>query len=93
VGLADCCIKQASKKYYLKGCSLKFSGGGCHARLPKAHENTNGLVRQFLRKGASFAKVSNKLLETIEAKLNNRPRRSLSYKTPNEVVESRLYQT
>jgi len=49
------------------------------------NENTNGLVRQYLKKGASFASVSNKDLESIEYKLNNRPRKTLDYRTPKEI--------
>ncbi len=52
------------------------------------NENTNGLVRQFLKKGSSFAEVTDTQLELIMANLNNRPRKSLSYSTPNEIYNS-----
>lgn len=48
------------------------------------NENTNWLVRQYLKKGCGFSSVCNKQLLKIEDKLNNRPRKTLGYATPNE---------
>lgn len=45
-------------------------------------ENTNGLVRQYLKKGASFEAVTEQQLITIMNKLNDRPRKTLGFKTP-----------
>lgn len=49
------------------------------------NENTNGLIRQYLRKGCDFSNVTDEVLTSIMDKLNNRPRKSLGYATPNEV--------
>ena len=49
------------------------------------NENTNGLVRQYIKKGSSFENIGDDELNTIMDKLNNRPRKSLGYKTPDEV--------
>lgn len=49
------------------------------------NENTNGLIRQYLKKGSSFKDVDENTLQDIMDKLNNRPRKLLGYKTPNEV--------
>lgn len=49
------------------------------------NENTNGLVRQYLKKGSSFSGVNDDLLEAITNQLNNRPRKSLGVLTPNDV--------
>lgn len=49
------------------------------------NENTNGLVRQYLKKGSSFKDVDDNALQNIMDKLNNRPRKLLGYQTPNEV--------
>ena len=49
------------------------------------NENTNGLVRQYLKKGSDFNPVSDSDLMVIMDKLNNRPRKSLGYATPNEI--------
>jgi transposase, IS30 family len=48
------------------------------------NENTNGLLRQYLPKSRSFADLTEKELAKIVAKLNNRPRKSLGYRTPRE---------
>lgn len=48
------------------------------------NENTNGLIRQYLKKGSGFTSVCNKQLARIMDKLNNRPRKTLGYSTPNE---------
>jgi IS30 family transposase len=49
------------------------------------NENTNGLVRQYLKKSTPFTHVNDETLATIASKLNNRPRKTLGYKTPREV--------
>jgi len=49
------------------------------------NENTNGLVRQYLKKGAEFINVTDESLAIIAAKLNSRPRKTLDYVTPNDV--------
>jgi transposase, IS30 family len=50
-----------------------------------ANENTNGLIRQYLPKGTDMAQVTLRQLEAIEYMMNNRPRRVLGYRTPQEV--------
>lgn len=49
-------------------------------------ENTIGLVRQYLPKGADLTNVTQTELMTITQALNDRPRKRLGYKTPNEVL-------
>ena len=48
------------------------------------NENTNGLIRQYLPKRTSMAKIGQADLEAIVAKLNSRPRKRLGYRTPEE---------
>jgi IS30 family transposase len=48
------------------------------------NENTNGLIREFLPKGCDFRQVSDQNIQMIENKLNNRPRKRLGFKTPNQ---------
>jgi transposase, IS30 family len=49
------------------------------------NENTNGLVRQYIKKGSEFTHITDKDLAIIADKLNNRPRKTLGYQSPNEV--------
>jgi IS30 family transposase len=49
------------------------------------NENTNGLVRQYFPKKSDFAPITNAQLDHVMQRLNNRPRKTLLYKTPNEV--------
>ncbi len=49
------------------------------------NENTNGLVRQYFPKKSDFSKIIDRQIEKVVERLNNRPRKTLGYKTPNEV--------
>lgn len=49
------------------------------------NENTNGLIRQYFPKKTEFAKITDEEIKKVEDKLNNRPRKTLGYQTPNEV--------
>ena len=51
-----------------------------------ANENGNGLVRQYFPKGSDFSTITDKDLRQVERKLNNRPRKCLDMKTPNQVA-------
>lgn len=51
------------------------------------NENTNGLVRQYLPKGASMAHLTQHDCNRLAAKLNRRPRKRLGYRTPEECYE------
>ncbi len=54
------------------------------------NENTNGLVRQFLPKGTDLANLPEHRFTKVQQLLNDRPRKRLGYRTPNEVLASRL---
>lgn len=49
------------------------------------NENTNGLLRQYFPKKTGFANITDEQIQKVEDKLNNRPRKTLGYKTPLEV--------
>ncbi|MCK4945024.1 MAG: IS30 family transposase [Alphaproteobacteria bacterium] len=51
------------------------------------NENTNGLVRQYFPKGTDFAKLTPEDVQRVENLLNNRPRKTLGYHSPNEVFD------
>lgn len=54
------------------------------------NENTNGLIRQYLPKGTDLSLASHARLRFIERRLNDRPRRVLGSKTPNESYHDAL---
>lgn len=49
------------------------------------NENTNGLIRQYFPKKTNFRDITDQEIQTVMDKLNNRPRKCLGFKTPNEV--------
>lgn len=49
------------------------------------NENTNGLIRQYISKGSSFADLTPEQIKKIENRINSRPRKLLNYATPDEV--------
>lgn len=76
-------------------CDHELIAAGLQARIYFAHpyaswerglnENTNGLIRQYFPKKYDFARFTDKDLQQVEDLLNNRPRKTLGYRTPNEV--------
>ena len=49
------------------------------------NENTNGLIRQYFPKGSDFTNITQKEINRAMNRLNNRPRKCLGIKTPNQV--------
>lgn len=53
-------------------------------------ENTNGLIRRFLPRSTDLGTLTDDDLYHIQETINNRPRKSLCFKTPNEVMNRYL---
>lgn len=49
------------------------------------NENMNGLVRQYFPKKRSFSTITETEIEFVMQRLNNRPRKCLGFKSPNQV--------
>jgi transposase, IS30 family len=74
-------IEAALKVYFAKPYSAWQRG---------TNENTNGLIRQFLPKGTDLASIPEHRFNKVQQLLNDRPRKRLGYRSPNEVLASRL---
>jgi IS30 family transposase len=49
------------------------------------NENTNGLVRQYFSKGSNFTAITDQQVQAVAERLNERPRKTLGFQTPNDV--------
>ncbi len=54
------------------------------------NENTNGLLRQYFPKGTDVSRWTAEELEAVAHALNTRPRKTLGWKTPAEVLDEHL---
>jgi IS30 family transposase len=54
------------------------------------NENTNGLLRQYFPKGTDLARYSADDLAAVAATLNSRPRKTLGWRTPAEILDEYL---
>jgi IS30 family transposase len=51
-------------------------------------ENTNKLIRQYVPKHSTIQEVTHEQIKMVEMVLNRRPRKTLGYRTPEEVYSS-----
>jgi IS30 family transposase len=47
--------------------------------------NIKGLIRQYFPKGLDFILITKQQVQMATDHINNRPRKTFGYKTPNEV--------
>ncbi|MGK0503265.1 MAG: IS30 family transposase [Alteromonadaceae bacterium] len=62
----------------------------CNPQCPwhqGTNENTNGLIRQYFPKKTDLSEHSQDKLNKVATQLNERPRKSLKFKTPSHKIE------
>lgn len=67
------------------GANTYFCRKYCSQDKPRV-ENINKLIRRFFPKGCDIDNYSDEYVKMVEDALNNKPRKSLGYKTPMEVM-------
>ncbi len=55
-----------------------------------SNESTNGLLRQFFPKGTDLSTISQTELNDVARLMNQRPRKALGWKTPEEAMAEEL---
>jgi IS30 family transposase len=81
-------------------CDHELIAAALKARIYFAHpyaswerglnENTNGLVRQYFPKKYDLSKITEEELQRVEDLLNDRPRKTLGYLSPNQASVKQL---
>jgi len=79
--------EMAQHKLFTKETKMKVYFA--HPRSPwerGTNENTNGLLRQFFPKGTDFTQVSRRKIKKAQHLMNERPRKTLNWKSPDQAM-------
>ena len=82
-------LEMASHKLFTEQTSIKVYFADPYSPWQRGtNENTNMLIRDFFPKGTDFNEVTKEQLKRVQHILNSRIRKSLGWKSPNEVFEN-----
>ena len=65
----------------------------CDPRSPRqrgSNENTNGLLSQYLPRSTDLSRISQRQLNALALRLNQRPRKTLDFETPADKLQTVL---
>ena len=85
-GSEICCHEQITEDLQI----IVYCARPFHSWERGLNEHTNGLLRDFFPKGTDFTAVTTEELAHAVELINNRPRRSLNFRTPKEVLEAKI---
>ena len=84
-------LEMANHKLFTKETQMKVYFANPHSPWERGtNENTNMLIRDFYPKGTDFSKIPSGKLKHVQELLNNRPRKTLNWSTPNEVFSEMI---
>lgn len=79
-------VEMAQHKLFTKNTKVKVYFTHPYSPWERpTNENTNGLLRQYFPKGTDLSTISKERLQFVQDELNERPRKTLNYRTPMEV--------
>lgn len=84
-------IEMAEHRLFTKRTNMKVYF--CHPSSPWERgtcENTNGLIRQYFPKSTDLSKITRARLRSVQNEINDRPRKTLNYRTPKEVFNKEI---
>jgi IS30 family transposase len=83
--------EMAQHKRFTEQTGIKIYFADPHAPWQRgSNENTNGLLREYFPKGIDLARYPAEQVAAVAEQLNNRPRKRLGFRTPNEVMHDIL---
>lgn len=77
------CLRPRVVAYLVDALDLQRLEEALHRR---SNENTNGLLRQFIPTGVDVSELSQIKLSAIARQLNERPRKTLGYRTSADML-------
>lgn len=86
-------VEMAQHKLFTKNTSVKVYFTHPYSPWERpTNENTNGLLRQYFPKGTDLSLITKEQLQFVQDELNERPRRTLDYRSPMEVFNEMILQ-